>query len=240
MTALFRSLFSQTRKPDEIIVVMERYPNHMNFPFTKIIKNEGVGLSSARNTGIKYATGDILFFIDDDAIADAHWIERIMECFNRGADIAGGSVVPHYEDENMIPANLNWLLGCTYTKKSNPIGCSFAMRKIIGLRFNEALGKVNGCGGIGEETDLLNRAKKLGYNVMFNPHSIVWHRIPKERLSLTYLLNRAYNEGKFKAQMEIGKMEKSYATAYIKSCNTLVYMILCAVIVGYIIGRLKI
>ena len=36
------------------------------------------GLSGARNTGIRYATGEIVAFIDDDAAIEPGWREALM------------------------------------------------------------------------------------------------------------------------------------------------------------------
>ncbi|MEM2338353.1 MAG: hypothetical protein QXP06_07160 [Candidatus Bathyarchaeia archaeon] len=36
-------------------------------------------------------------FIDDDAIADKHWLEEIMKGINMGYDILGGLIKPIYE-----------------------------------------------------------------------------------------------------------------------------------------------
>jgi glycosyltransferase involved in cell wall biosynthesis len=234
---LIQSLFSQTKKPKEIIVVVDEKPQ-TDFPFVKFVVNEGVGLSAARNTGMKHAVGDIIAFIDDDAVADPKWIEGLLGCFIHGADVAGGTVLPYYEDTQTISPQLNWLLGCTVANKSRPIGCNFAVRHDIGLKFDERLGKVNGMGGIGEDTDLVNRAMLYGKNVCFEPHAIVWHRIPDSRLKLSYLARRAYNEGLYKARVGIGEMEHHYASRYLHSYSLLPWFILCITGVGYIVGRI--
>src|SRR3989475_1395503 len=40
----------------------------------RVINTENRGLSSARNTGLQAATGEIVAYIDDDAYPDPHWL----------------------------------------------------------------------------------------------------------------------------------------------------------------------
>ena len=70
-----------------------------------ILENE-IGLSSARNSGIRASSGDLIFFTDDDAVLPAHHLETILnDQFNENADVVGGAV--HGLWENTPPI---WLL----------------------------------------------------------------------------------------------------------------------------------
>lgn len=46
-----------------------------------------VGLSAARNLGIRHTTSPILAFTDDDCVADPHWIERVAERFGTDTEL---------------------------------------------------------------------------------------------------------------------------------------------------------
>lgn len=54
------------------------------------------GLSIARNRAVAHAPGEILVWIDDDEVADRHWLAELARAFadNPEADVVGGVVVP--------------------------------------------------------------------------------------------------------------------------------------------------
>jgi glycosyltransferase involved in cell wall biosynthesis len=54
------------------------------------------GLSAARNTALSLATGDIVAWIDDDEVADEHWVTEIVAAFsaNAAAVAVSGLVLP--------------------------------------------------------------------------------------------------------------------------------------------------
>ncbi|MGC9145639.1 MAG: glycosyltransferase family 2 protein [Nitrososphaeria archaeon] len=82
------SLRNQTRKPDEIIIVLKRSEDeseniinkYNDLPIRTLIQKEG-GVPQAYDLGIKNAQGDLLLFIDDDAIAEPLWIEKYITFF---------------------------------------------------------------------------------------------------------------------------------------------------------------
>lgn len=50
------------------------------------------GLSVARNAGIVHSAGDIIAFIDGDAVAAPTWLEKLVVPFLEGADYVGGRI----------------------------------------------------------------------------------------------------------------------------------------------------
>jgi glycosyltransferase involved in cell wall biosynthesis len=55
-----------------------------------VADHEARGLSGGRNTGVAAATGDLIAFIDDDAVIDASWLDiPVARC--KGPDILGAS-----------------------------------------------------------------------------------------------------------------------------------------------------
>lgn len=71
--------------PNEILLILDPVDELIEFysdivpKDVKIVKSSDFGLSNARNTGIEYAKGDIIAFIDDDAWADRRWLENMLK-----------------------------------------------------------------------------------------------------------------------------------------------------------------
>ncbi len=95
------SLRNQSRTPHEVIVVVDHNPELLSWvreraPDMVTTENhERSGLSGARNTGVRAASGDVVAFLDDDATAAPRWIERLSSAYREPAVAgAGGAVVP--------------------------------------------------------------------------------------------------------------------------------------------------
>ncbi len=252
---LITSLEQQTYPLHEIILVIEpnsEYEKKLRYalpPFVSIIMNYNKKcLSDARNAGIKAASGDILAFIDDDAIADKYWLEKIIQNYEDDAIIGvGGKIIPIWEGKppDWFPMELGWIIGCSYSglplhkaKMRNIIGCNMSFRstlfKKIGL-FSNLIGRININSLGGEETEFCLRANRIFPNnkIIYDPTAIVYHNVPKTRQTYSFLLKRAIGEGisiSCIRQMyddDITKTEKKYAkfimidsiVSYIKRIN---------------------
>lgn len=100
------SLSKQTKKPDEVIIILkpsydksEQIIKEFNdVLFIKLIIQNSGGFVQAVALGIKYATNEIILFMDDDAIAKHNWIERYISLFYeiRDAGAIGGLIYKSY------------------------------------------------------------------------------------------------------------------------------------------------
>jgi len=60
----------------------------------KVVRFEEANISAARNAGISVAAGEIVAFIDDDAVPEPTWLDHLIRPFAvLGADAAGGYVL---------------------------------------------------------------------------------------------------------------------------------------------------
>lgn len=86
------SIMCQSVKPYEVIcvndgstdgssMILEEYAQR--YPSIKVIEQENGGLSAARNTGIKTATGDYLLFVDSDDELDDDALEVLEQCVDK-------------------------------------------------------------------------------------------------------------------------------------------------------------
>jgi glycosyltransferase involved in cell wall biosynthesis len=90
------SLLAQRRPPDEIIVVDDASTDQTQ----AIAKRFGVrvarhqvnmGLSAARNTGVRAATGDLVASIDSDCTVDPLWLATLLRLLEQNPGLVGAA-----------------------------------------------------------------------------------------------------------------------------------------------------
>jgi glycosyltransferase involved in cell wall biosynthesis len=81
------SALSQTRPPDEVLVVDDGSTDNTAEVVTRLagpiryLRKTNGGVSSARNVAIAQATGDVLFFLDSDDYWESTWLSLALEIF---------------------------------------------------------------------------------------------------------------------------------------------------------------
>lgn len=223
LVAAVDSVRRQTLPATEIIIVVDHNPallkrvqEHMTD--VVIVENtEARGLRGARNCGIAAAKGQIIAFLDDDALATPDWLMFLCEGYSNLQVLGtGGMVKPLWVDgqPSWLPEEFYWVIGCTYrgmphvdTKIRNPIGANMSIRRevfdAVG-NFHSHIERIGprhagGC----EETEFCIRARQYWPLGMFLYHSraSVSHRVPRERTSWRYFYSRCYTEGLSKSVM---------------------------------------
>jgi GT2 family glycosyltransferase len=220
LVAAVSSLHHQIHRPEEIIVVIDHNPDLLaraqaELRGVGILANAGQpGLSGARNSGIAAARGDVIAFLDDDAVASSDWIEHLVASYARPDVVgAGGAIAPDWSAKRprWFPSEFDWVVGCTYTGMPdtaapvrNLIGCNMSFRREV---FEALGGFSDGIGRIGtrplgcEETELCIRVRQQWPDkvLLYNPRIHVRHRVPERRAHWRYFFSRCYSEGLSKA-----------------------------------------
>jgi GT2 family glycosyltransferase len=217
-----RSLREQSVCPGEVIVVVDHNRALLEVvraeaPDVIAVENDAApGLAGARNSGVRVARGEVVAFLDDDALAAPDWIERLAAAYRDPRVLgAGGAVLPVFDGRRprWMPAEFDWVVGCSY--RGQPADRS-PVRNLIGANMSfrrEALEHVEGfAGGLGrvgadrlgcEETDLCIR---LGQEfpdgiIVYDPATRVGHRVGRERTRVGYFVARCHAEGLSKAEV---------------------------------------
>jgi len=214
------SLRGQTLSPHEVVLVIDHNPELLEearrlWPDLKIVANrERQGLSGARNTGVAEASGEVVAFLDDDAIADRRWLEQLADAY-ADPDVlgAGGAVSPRWlgGKPGWFPPEFDWVVGCTHSGMPqqlspvrNLVGANMSFRRAPLLEvggFSHELGRVGtlpvGC----EETDLSIRVHQRWplAEILYDPAAKVEHVVPPSRGKVGYFLDRCRAEGRSKA-----------------------------------------
>lgn len=156
-------------------------------------------IALARNMALSLASGEWIAFIDDDEIADSHWIAGLLAAAEtHGADVAIGRVDALYP-----PATPQWLLevrpfsrrhGETGTPLTTGISGNALLKHDIllttGIRFDPSFGRSGG-----EDSDFFYRLHGAGAKIVSADEAVIVESIPADRLNKAYLRRRALRAG---------------------------------------------
>lgn len=169
------------------------------------------GLSYARNRGIGESEGEYIAIIDDDERIAPDFISSYIALFDSTPDAmaAGGPIVAEYPS-----GKPRWMSCFTERPIANtmyfgpkvtlfpagriPGGGNMAIRRSAIRRygvFDTSLGYVGEQLIGGEECDLFERLQIAQAKYYYVPGAVMYHIIPKEKLTQTYLSRLSYNVG---------------------------------------------
>jgi glucosyl-dolichyl phosphate glucuronosyltransferase len=239
--AAIDSVLAQTLPATETIVVVDHNPalyKHLVAAGTDVTvaeNQEASGLSGGRNTGVALAQGEIIAFLDDDAVAHPDWLKCLVDAYaNPEIQGVGGLALPNWQTvrPSWMPEEFYWVVGCNY-RGMPPSG--MPVRNLIGGNMSfrrEVFAVIDGFqAGIGrsaakrpfggEETEFCIRLgqKSPGSILVMEHRALVFHFIPDSRCRFSYFISRCYAEGISKARVtaNVGfsdglSVENSYAT----------------------------
>jgi glucosyl-dolichyl phosphate glucuronosyltransferase len=217
------SVQAQTEPPLETILVIDRSEELLARAreeitgVTLLANAHRGGLSGSRQTGADVARGQILAFLDDDAVADPEWLAELARPYE-DPDVlgVGGLIEPRWVDPapSWFPGEFNWVVGCSYdglptqtSRVRNTIGANMSMRAEVMRNTGDwetSLGRAyegDSLGSTAEETEFCIRATRLhdGGYWLYVPSAKVGHRVGPERGTWSYFVRRCRVEGKAKA-----------------------------------------
>ncbi|UTM39093.1 glycosyltransferase [Rhodococcus pyridinivorans] len=218
--AAVNSVSNQTVPAAEIVVVVDHNPElHEKLgaalPHVTVVENRKQrGLSGGKDTGVEVTSGNVIAFLDDDAVAHPDWLRHFRDAYT-DENIAGvgGTTLPLWESARprWFPEEFDWVLGCTFTGREpgpvrNLLGGNASFRRevfTVAGGFPSHIGRTSaqrrplGC----EETEFCVRVAqhRPEWRFVFEPRSVIWHRVPAARETFSYFRSRCFAEGLSKA-----------------------------------------
>jgi len=257
ITGAMESLYQQTLSKDqfEVIVVNNNstdqtkeictayivaHPDANFYYFDELQQ----GATFARNTGSAKVQSPLLCFMDDDAIADADYLERIVNFFAAYPDAGGlgGRIIPKYipEEPKWMSHYVSSLVGNfdyskeveifkpgKYPLESNMIVRTADFHAVNG--FNTELPGVVGSLRIGGEgKDFFFKLQAVGRKIYYDPAIRVQHIVEVKKLTKEYMYRVAsgIGRGERRRVLAIGK------TAYLKKHIEYLYKLGASIILG--------
>jgi glycosyltransferase involved in cell wall biosynthesis len=182
-------------------------------PRLRYVYEAVTGLSVARNTGAQSAQGEILAYLDDDAVASPQWLRILYNAYQTDETlaVAGGKVTliwppgmtPPIWLSDGLAGNLGlYDLGHEVVHIDRPgltpRGLNYSIRRVFldqvgGFDIN--LGRVGKKLLSNEELRMTELALNLGWSVAYLPEALVAHHVALERLTPAWFMNRSWWQG---------------------------------------------
>ena len=175
----------------------------------RAVREERAGLSAARNRAVREARGDLLLFLDDDALPAPGWIEAYVAAFRDGQIAAAGGPVepifdgalPEWLDDRFLPYLSVWDRGPRVTPlryNELPRGANMAFRRSTFARYGdflEQLGRRGESLRSCEEIEYCLRLERGGEETLYLPAARVRHHVATLRLSAAWMGARFAAQG---------------------------------------------
>lgn len=178
----------------------------------EVIVEIGTNPSENRNNGVEKAKGEIIAFIDDDAVVREDILKKAERFFSehKEIDIAGGPQLTPLDEKGFAKISGyalssifgSWKISNRYDGRNLILNADetmltsanlFCRKKVFKkVKFNPALFP-------GEDPDFIAKSKKESFGIAYNPEIIVYHR---RRNSVKKLVKQIYRYGKTRPEKE--------------------------------------
>ncbi len=173
----------------------------------RYVREPKAGLNFARNRAVAEASGELLAFVDDDAVADGDYLLGLAEAWNENPDAAAftGLVLPLeldtpaqilFEERGGFRRGFDKLRYQGQNLRGSPLypcgagtfgaGCNMAFRRDVLPRlggFDEALDTGAPLPG-GGDLDIFYRVIRAGHPLVYEPRFLVFHQHRREMAGL--------------------------------------------------------
>jgi glucosyl-dolichyl phosphate glucuronosyltransferase len=231
---LFTALDRQSSRPREVLVVdNEDSPVtralvaewSLSHPKLKLrhVPERQLGLSHARNRGLREASGELLAFLDDDAAPDPSWLAALETGAAEypQAGVFSGPVRLDFEQPappallEELKDYLHWLgrldLGSADRRLQSdqktyrgPVGANMIIRRTAAAEvppFPTTLGRQGSSLLSGEEILYVLEIEQRGWQSVYLARARVLHSVPPTRMTPAWFVERSFADGRSIAVM---------------------------------------
>ncbi len=199
---------SNDKTRDVVYDFCHRYPSRFRYIF-----EPQRGKSYALNLGIRESQGDILAFIDDDAVAGPAWLHSLTASLLHGEWAgAGGRILPSMNSPlppwlaMAGPYSLGGVFAAYFDFGEKPCeltlppyGTNMAFRRVMFEKyggFRTDLGPQPGSHIRNEDTEFGRRLMAAGERLRYEPSAVVHHEVTGNRIQKEYFLNWWFDFGR--------------------------------------------
>ena len=174
------------------------------------IREKNQGISHARNAGIRYGSGDLIGFIDDDEEIDENWFDVIAREFaDSTIQFIGGPYLPNWAAPapRWLPPGYHAVIGVVVPKPRSGFGDGFpgilmGANAVVRRSAFESVGlysiKHGRSGKVlltDEDAEFYDRLCSANIQGIYVPDLIIHHYIPASRLTRSYHRRWCYWRG---------------------------------------------
>lgn len=212
LARLLQSIVSQTKKPDEVIIVdggstdatasvissaklADQISNKQKIIFLKKLGNRAVG----RNWGIRQAKNEIVAITDAGCVLDKNWVKNIITPFkNSKVDVVAGyyqGISQNIFQKSLVPYVLV-MPDRVNPKTFLPASRSMALKRAIWKKTGGFPEKFSD----NEDFVFAQKLKKLGAKIVFQKRAVVFW-MPRKNLIEAFMMFFKFAKGDIQAQI---------------------------------------
>lgn len=189
-------------------------------PRIRYFHSDVTGAARARNLGFDRALGELIVYIDDDAVPVPGWLSAYVAAFrdlDPRAGLIGGRLVLAWERPRprWYPRRFLPLLGMhdagdvvrPFPPGDFPVSANLALRRAVmeevggfDVRLGFDVGRRNPLLG-GEDSHLGLKVQNAGHAVYYHPGAEVRHFVRSSKLTPSYFVRRCYWHGRTTVQL---------------------------------------
>jgi GT2 family glycosyltransferase len=184
----------------EILIFPDKYFEYNNKK-VRIVPTGNIGPAEKRDLSLKYARGNILAFLDDDAYPAEYWLKNSVKYFGDSniSAVCGPAITP--ENDNLIQKLSGEIYSSAIasgntTFRYKPVSKIFEVDDFPSVNFLIRKEDFKAVGGFdstfwpGEDTKLCLDIINLGKKIIYDPEVLVYHH---RRTSFKKHLIQSYN-----------------------------------------------